>query len=272
MQIFKQIKASNTLSWEPRENDFWMHTHDDYEIYCFLFGDAKYAVEGSIYSLKPGDLILMRRSEAHHLLLQSSAPYRRMTVNFTPPAEENGVFSSKMMIPFVNRPLGRHNRYPAAVFGDFHWQYYLEKICDAKEERSRSIYLAALLEELSDQFGKMCSCEEEQVADQSADIIGYINRHLTEPLSLERISERFYLSKSQLNRKFKQANGSTVWEYITAKRLLMAKELLEHGGRPTEIYQQCGFGDYATFYRAYRRQFGITPKNDRVLTWKPANH
>ena len=265
LQIFKQISADNTLTQKPKQSDFCMHTHDNYEIYCFLFGDAKYTVEGSVYPLKPGDLILMRRSEAHHLRLQSAAPYRRITVNFTPPAEANGVFSSKMMIPFLDRPLGRYNRYPAAIFGDFQWQYYLERLCDAKEERSRAIYLAVLLEELSDQFEKVRSCEEEQVADQSAAILGYINRHLTEPLSLERISERFYLSKSQLNRKFKQANGSTVWEYITAKRLLMAKELLGHGGHPMEIYQQCGFHDYATFYRAYRSQFGIAPKGDRMI-------
>lgn len=76
------------------------------------------------------------------------------------------------------------------------------------------------------------------------------------------ISEKFYISKSQLNRKFKRITGSTVWEYILTKRLIFAKELLQNGEHPTTVYLKSGFKDYCSFFRAYKIKFGVSPKND----------
>ena len=58
------ITASHTVSAVPKQKDFIMHTHDTYEILIFLRGDASYSVEGSIYSLKSGDIMLMRKNRA----------------------------------------------------------------------------------------------------------------------------------------------------------------------------------------------------------------
>ena len=73
-----------------------------------------------------------------------------------------------------------------------------------------------------------------------------------------------FISKSQLNRKFRNVTGSTVWEYITAKRLILAKELLVRGEKPTSVYTKCGFNDYTSFYRAYKTKFLHSPKNDYI--------
>ena len=127
------------------------------------------------------------------------------------------------------------------------------------------IYLLTLLEELYEKFELVQSEEENFLNEDSSHILRYINRHLTEDLSLEKLCERFFISKSQLNRNFKKSNGSTVWEYITAKRLLLAKEMLKESARPTEVYLKCGFNDYVTFYKAYKKYFGVSPKNDCLL-------
>ena len=93
------------------------------------------------------------------------------------------------------------------------------------------------------------------------DIINYLNCNLTEKISLENICEKFYLSKPHLCRIFKQSTGSTVCEYVTAKRLVMACKLLRNGEKPCEIYSECGFGDYSSFYRAFKKRFGSSPNN-----------
>lgn len=98
--------------------------------------------------------------------------------------------------------------------------------------------------------------------DGFSDIIDFLNEHMYEPLSLDGICDRFYMSKSHLNRKFKLMTGSTVWEYITAKRLLSAKELLQLGEPPTKVFSKCGFNDYSSFFRAYKAKFGLSPKNE----------
>ena len=84
------------------------------------------------------------------------------------------------------------------------------------------------------------------------------------PLSLDHLSERFFISKSHLNRMFKKATGTTAWDYIVVKRLLMARSLLSEGMVPTDVYLKCGFRDYTTFFRAYKKHFGSTPKEYKI--------
>ena len=95
------------------------------------------------------------------------------------------------------------------------------------------------------------------VVDQ---VVEYINEHYNEPLTLDDLSERFFISKYHLLRKFDRQVGTTVHRYILQKRLLIAKQLLGSGLAPSEVCQHCGFGDYANFYRAFRAEYHITPR------------
>ena len=90
-------------------------------------------------------------------------------------------------------------------------------------------------------------------------------RHLEDPLSLDELSNFFFLSKSQLCRLFKKATGTTLWHYITVKRLAKAQELISGGAHPTHIYTHCGFNDYSTFYRAYVKTYGIAPGGEITI-------
>ena len=117
---------------------------------------------------------------------------------------------------------------------------------------------------------------QENSSREIIDIVKYINNHLSEELSLDIICDRFFISKSHINRKFKKVIGSTVWEYINIKRLLLAKELLHNGISPTNVYLKCGFKDYCTFFRAYKAKFGVSPKSSmhkiRNSTWNLSRH
>ena len=253
------IKAGRSYTQKPDLSKFHMHTHGDYEIYCFLSGNAQYYVEGSIYTLKPGDILIMKKAEAHSLLIHTLVPYERIIINFE--AEALLGEDRKLLQAFMDdRPLGKYNRYPASVFQDRHWQYYLDRICQAEDQGEKRLYLTALVHELQQGYERIC--QEEPVKDGAFEIISYINRHLTEDLDLDLICQRFFLSKSQLNRKFKKVTGSTVWEYISAKRLLLAKELLQKGEHPTHVAEKCGYNDYCTFFRAYKARFMLSPKED----------
>ncbi len=89
--------------------------------------------------------------------------------------------------------------------------------------------------------------------------IAYVNSHIFDELSLTDLSERFFLSKSQFCRKFKEATGATPWGYITEKRLVAAKSMINEGAAAGEAAEKCGFGDYSAFYRAYRKRFNTSP-------------
>lgn len=234
-----------------------MHAHNSYEIYCFLSGDAEYYVEGNSYKLQPGDIMIMRAGESHYPVIGDQAVYERIVLNFTcsPSAEQH-----PFMRIFNDRPLGRYNCYPSAMFPELHCEYYLDRLRNAENEYEAEAFFLPLLAELSTCFPVLKESKEKNSVHSIAEVIQYINDHIESPLSLEHLSERFFMSKSHLNRMFKQATGATAWNYIIVKRLLMARSLLGEGMAPTEVFLKCGFRDYSTFFRAYKKHFGSTPK------------
>ena len=68
----------------PTNAYFQLHNHNDYEILFFLEGDAKYVVEDKMYTLEPGDLIIIRKHEFHRIYHNSPTPYRRAVLMVSP--------------------------------------------------------------------------------------------------------------------------------------------------------------------------------------------
>ena len=91
------------------------------------------------------------------------------------------------------------------------------------------------------------------------DIFIFIKHHLYEEISLERLEKEFFISKYHISREFKRQTGITVHQYIVKAKLDLCKRLLEKGYPMTEIYQICGLGNYNNLFRAFKREFGITP-------------
>ena len=91
-------------------------------------------------------------------------------------------------------------------------------------------------------------------------VLGYINDHYNENLTLDDLANTFFISKYHLSREFQRLVGTSVHRYIVQKRLVMAKQMLSQGVPSTEVYQHCGFGDYSNFYRAFHGEYRISPK------------
>ena len=92
------------------------------------------------------------------------------------------------------------------------------------------------------------------------DLIQYINQHLTQPLNVDFLSSRVYLSKYYMMRLFKAETGYTIGNYITYRRLLLARTLILDGMPITQACLASGFQDYSTFSRAYKTEFHEPPR------------
>ena len=90
-------------------------------------------------------------------------------------------------------------------------------------------------------------------------VMSYVNRHLFDELSLDKISQRFFVSKYYLCRAFKEYAGISLFSYIASKRIVMADQLIERGEPATDVAYKVGFGSYSSFYRAYVKQNGHPP-------------
>ncbi len=93
-------------------------------------------------------------------------------------------------------------------------------------------------------------------------IIGYIDAHLLDDLSVAALSKVFFASKSNLDCVFKKSQGCTLRAYVMTKRLLWARQKIIEGALAGEVSYLCGFKEYSTFYRQYKKIFGVSPKMD----------
>ena len=258
-----QIHASETLTMCPEQSDFKMHSHVNYEIYCFLEGSACYMVEGTRYDLSPGDVMLMAPGEVHHVSFSENTPYRRIVVNFRDLSPLPEAVQEEYLRPFHDRAFGECNHYRNGLFADRNFRFYLDELVRSNDAAASFAALLSLLAALSGAFDKLRAAPHEKNETEASRILSYISSHLTKPLSLDLICSRFYVSKTQLNRIFKAMTGATVWAYVTTKRLFLAREYILGGRKPTEAAELAGFRDYSAFYRAYRKEFNEAPKKIR---------
>ena len=256
----KDIEMHYTRDEIPIPSDFRMHTHESYELYYFEEGCGIYRVEGTPYPLEKGDILIMRPAETHYIDITDNKPYTRLSVHFKSELLDGIDSSGRLLAPFNNRKLGTFNRYRAENFKSDAYSVFIKNItANSPDRRIQTITnILPLFNEISIAFDSLTETETNNTLDSR--IISYINRHISENITLDDICDRYYISKAQLCRIFKKATASTVGEYITVKRLVMARQLILSGTPPTKAYLQCGFKDYSVFYRAYKKKYGIPPK------------
>ena len=91
------------------------------------------------------------------------------------------------------------------------------------------------------------------------EILAYVNENLTEKITLEKISASVHMSRSQVNRIFRRLTGTSVYDYIVSKRLILVQERMAKGENASFAASACGFRDYSSFYRLYKKRFGTAP-------------
>lgn len=91
------------------------------------------------------------------------------------------------------------------------------------------------------------------------DIFRYIGEHLTEELTLEQLEKEFFVSRYHICREFKRLTGQTVHAYIVKARLDLCRKYIEQGMPISEVYCRGGFGGYNHFFRAFKKEYGVTP-------------
>ncbi|MCI8331442.1 MAG: AraC family transcriptional regulator [Clostridiales bacterium] len=244
-----------------------MHMHEDIEFFIFCRGSGSYIIEGTEYQLAPQDILVMRNAEAHMPKISPHEPYGRMVFNVRPSFLEKIDPSGLLLRLAYEHPLGQRNRFRSSDYSKQAWEA-LEELTYCHEQNpdllrltiiSRFVYL---LSELARAYSP--KSETDVPSDPLPNrILRYVNDELFNDLSLETISAHFYVSKSQLGKIFKNTTGTSVWEYISIKRLIAAREMILSGHSAQNACMSCGFNDYSSFYRAYKLKFNVSPSQDK---------
>ena len=93
------------------------------------------------------------------------------------------------------------------------------------------------------------------------EIVSYINENLTGKILIKDIACNLSLSESRISHIFKQETGMSILKFINKKRLILAKELIRNGEHLNVVYGLCGFQDNTSFFRAFKKEYNITPKS-----------
>ena len=252
---------------KPDKESFKLHTHDTCELYIFVRGKGKFLIEGNEYPLSNGDILLMRPAESHYIDIDASKPYERFSVHFSEDFFRTFDKDNLLLEPFLNREAGTFNRYSRDDFKPEIYNLLINNLLG--ETDTRYLQISCNLLPLLNEIYKVYKSNIDTVSQGNSpiqQIVRYINNHINDNITLDTICAKFYISKPQLCRSFKSATGSTVQNYINAKRLVNAKRMLSNGISPTRAAQLNGFNDYSVFYRAFCKEYGKAPKKEYSKT------
>lgn len=245
-----------------------MHIHDCYEIYYSISGGKQFLIDNCFYDIEPGDIFFINQYESHHLTQIDTGIHERIVLAIYPDYLQSlSSADTDLSHCFTYREEGSPHKLHFDMDMGKRFIYLIHKITDAVgfgADLTEKCALTELMVFVNKSFYQSCHSvqPESPVANhaQVDDILTYINRHISEELSLDNLSAHFYLSSSYLCRIFKSTTGTTINKYITARRITIAKSLLNEGLSVSETCEKCGFNDYSNFLKAFTKAVGISPK------------
>ncbi len=250
-----------------------LHSHSFYELmYCRNSCGIEYLLGPDRYRLQRGDLVFAPPGVNHRPLLanQLVEPCRRDVIWISREfvARLTQAFPLPAAIdweqPFLLRTTGTP------------WEPLGERIHAGVEEALRRgpgweaivagntmVLLTLLARALSGQEGApLVQAEKPELLER---VFAYIEARLGEQITLADTAKHFWVSESKISQTFRQKLGVSFYRCVTQRRLIAAKSLIIQGVPLNEVNERVGFADYSSFFRAFKREYGIAPSQFRDL-------
>ena len=261
--IFFELQTTNLVCshiayYSDNVYNYVIHTHEVPELMYIKQINGSYIAEGTEYHLKAGDLILVPPAVHHSIKRNPDSVYERYDLCF----DENifPEFDFKKIFEKINVINCLNNNIISDIFGKF--DFYAENFGDKDLEN----IIILLLKEMFYNFTLDSISEKKDNIYFNrvlTDAVNYINQNLFSIKSVSEISRTLYITDTYLYKIFKNGLQTSPKKYITSKRLLHARQKIIQGSKPTDIYQECGFNDYVSFYRNYISFFGYSPSQEK---------
>ena len=242
------------------------HYHEFCKILLLVSGRGSYFVDGKRYLINAGDIVLIGSRSVHKPELTEEEAYERIIIYVDPGYLQKMSTADCDLLEIFSGHSGHVLRLKEQRRKTvFSLAAKLEKDL-AGEAFGRSVLSQADLLQLLVELGRSMADSPGSLPQPTApenrrvqEIMEYLDANLTEQIDIDRLAERFFISKFYMMRLFQKQTGTTVYGYLTQRRLLRARELMNGGMRATECCYACGFHSYSSFTRAYAKYFGTTP-------------
>ena len=249
-----------------------LHSHSFYELlYCTNSCDAEYLVGSERYRLQKGDIILIAPGVSHRPLLPEimNVPYLRDVVWIS--AEFMDILGRNFPDFDKNR-----NSYPSLLRAsrsqqDVFAALFTNGIREAENRRpgwelavvgNTMQLLTQIYRAYLDSSIAPLQAEKPELPDR---VMAYVEAHLSEKITLADVAHHFYVSESTISQTFRKKMGVSFYRHVTQRRLIAAKALISDGIPLETVGERVGFSDYSAFYRAFKQEYGISPRQYRKL-------
>ncbi len=264
------VDTHEDISYSPDADSVQLHSHTFYEILCCRSGNIEYLIGTDRYRVTTGDIIYVPPGVRHRPIFPDvmSIPYRRyvlwvsqaffeqMAVNWPELRERtnhSGILrTAGTKWAFLQDTFRRGCE--KAERGEPGWQMW---VCGNTMQ-----LVANMMEAPSPNVPKPPLPEQRELGDHASP---YVETHLAEKITLEGAASALLVSQSALQQTFRNKLGVSFYRFVTQRRLIAAKNLILEGRPLTSVGEQVGFSDHSTFYRAFQKEYGISPSQYRKL-------
>ncbi len=241
-----------------------LHINSGIEIFIPLQGLSAFMVDGSLYSLEQGDVVIVRPHQVHKTVLRSACLYERASTVLPADLYEGFRFNPFIAILDSNCTHFTPNSETKAELLRIIGQ--MDSLLLGKQDDTTSMLAFSLITRLVCITSRSIAeaepqnkASEDLPLSRCRQVLSYINENLAAISSVSMLAEHFGLSIPYLSTLFKQEIGVNLNAYLRARKIGLAKRLLSEGASVTDACFECGFSDCSYFIRCFKSNVGVTP-------------
>ncbi|ACX64003.1 transcriptional regulator, AraC family [Paenibacillus sp. Y412MC10] len=249
------------------------HSHAFYEIYYFHEGRCTYLIGDSVFTLKPGDLLLMNGLTLHCPNVEPDSRYVRSILHFDPAWICRGLSETAKSILLDPFETLRNHRMTLTGENREEFEGMLADIHRLSSSTAgfRQERMTLRIQEMMYVIADWCQAavqDHDSISEKERHVqhvVSFVEENYMLDLTLEGIARDMHITKHYLSSLFKEVTGTTVFKYVYHRRINQAKIMLRlHPHLSiTEISQASGFKHLAHFSRMFKAMVGTTPEHYR---------
>ena len=270
--LYQELEMSSGLVSFHRDISYGkqsisLHSHSFYEIMMCRSADrVEYLVGANRYRLLAGDLILVAPGVSHKPILPEDMQYAYerdiLWVSAELMERIKEMFPNSVVFGVDGCSLLRTKGTDWSYIGEY-FSNGLREVEEGKlgyEESATAIAMLILAHICRAVLSGEASHSQAEQPNLTTSLIEYIENHLSESMTLDSVAAHFYISRSAVNKLFHEGMDTSFHRFLTQRRLIHAKQLIGEGEAMERVSQLCGFSDYSVFYKAFKKEYGLSPR------------